>query len=107
MTELEILEKRLADLPAGPERTRERVDLLNAICHLHRDLEHWDEVYSVTGQALRLADEVGYLAGRSESLSHQAFADYMRTDFNAAISKSLEALRLATDCGAIAPQGFA
>ena len=107
MTELEILEKRLADLPSIPEVVRERVDLLNAMCHIHRDLEQWAVMLERSEQALQLSDQIGYQPGRAESLSHQAFAEYMRSDFNSAISKSMEALRLGIDSDSLAPQGYA
>src|SRR5688572_11921978 len=107
MTELEILEKRLADVPSNPESIKDRVDLLNAICHEHRDLEQWTQLMERSRLAFQLAGEIGYTAGRAESLAHQAFADYMRSDFNASISKALEALQLGVECSSLPPQGYA
>jgi signal transduction histidine kinase len=107
MSELEILEKRLADLPPGPEFARDRVDVLNWLCHVHRDLEQWAELLRRCGEALLLARQIGYVAGRAESLCHQAFADYMRSDFSSAISKSLDALQLAVESKSLQAEAYA
>jgi two-component system NtrC family sensor kinase len=58
-------------------------------------------------EACRLADEIRYWPGRAVALAHQAFGDYMRPDFKAAVSKALEALQLAAEAESLEPQGYA
>ena len=61
---LEQLEAQARDLPRG----RERVDVLNELAYVIRETEQYDRMVALTKEALEIAEEFDYTAGRATSL---------------------------------------
>jgi signal transduction histidine kinase len=79
---------------AGPV-TRERVrELVEAAWNL-REGEQWDTLLAMAAEAKELAQSIGDQPGVSLALSAQGFVHYIRSDFTAALSSCMEALKLA------------
>jgi two-component system, NtrC family, sensor kinase len=93
---IDDLRKQLAETPVGPD-PRPRIDaLLNLAFHL-RELEDWDEMFALAGEARELSENAGYTRGIAHSLGIQAFVHYIRSEYETALDKSMKALALAGD----------
>lgn len=89
---LEQLESQARDLPRG----RERVDVLNELAYIIRETEQYDRMVALTKEALEIAEECDYTAGRATSLVLQGFVAYFRSEYQQAFSLLLDALSLAS-----------
>ncbi len=74
-----------------------RVDELNAQAREMWESENWQGVLEVAGEALKLSRQFGYHKGTSAACRNAAFAQYMLSDYAAALREAFEALRLAQE----------
>ena len=88
------LEARVA--ATASEATRERVAALNALAYSLTGYEQWDRMQSLASEAASIAHAIGDGPGEGRALGIQAFVQYIRSDFKAALANCMQGLTLAS-----------
>jgi hypothetical protein len=99
------LQRKLSATPASAD-PRGRVDLLLQLGLQKRGVERWDEIWAVASEAKELAESIGYTAGIAGGLGLQAFALYVHSDYEQALTYAMKALALAQGATPMARERF-